>query len=435
MDKKPNILFILTDQQSFSMMSCMGNQYVKTPAIDSLAKDGIRFDRAYCTNPVCTPSRFSLLTGLMPSAIDVRSNEFKREPVPSYIIDNGLGRLMEEGGYDVGYGGKVHLPKMGIEDLGFPVISKDERDILVEDCTKFIEQSRDKPFFLTASLINPHDICYMAIREHPVDEPQVSILKNGQVEVAELEVALELPEGVSKKEFFESYCPPLPANYLPQADEPDGIAEIINKRLFKKNARENFTEKQWRMHRWAYSKLTERVDRQIAGILETLKKNNLYDNTLIIFTSDHGDLDASHKMEHKTALYDEACHIPFIISYPDQLKKNVIDTNHLISNGLDLIPTICDFAGIKTPDYLEGKSIRPLCEKNNDSKWREHLQIESEFGRMVITKDFKYALYDNGDHKEQLYDINNDPGEMKNSKNDFPEELTRHQKIYQQYFS
>lgn len=435
MSQKPNILFILTDQQSFSMMSCMGNPYVKTPAMDSIAATGIRFDRAYCSNPVCVPSRFSLLTGLMPSAIDVRSNVHDNEPVPAYIKENGIGFIMKKGGYEVAYGGKVHLPKLSVEDLGFNVISKDERDLLVKDCEIFLEQDRDKPFFLVASLINPHDICYMAIREHAVDEPQISILKRAKEELEELEMALELPEGITEESFFKSYCPPLPDNHQPQEDEPDAIKAIINQRLFKQNARDNFTEEQWRMHRWAYSQLTKRVDDQIGSIIDSLKKNHLYDNTVIIFTSDHGDLDASHKMEHKTALYDEAHHVPFIISCPNQLKQGVIDNEHLISNGLDLIPTICDFAGIPTPEYLQGKSIKPLCIENEKTDWRDHLQVESEFGKMVVTKDFKYVRYDEGKHNEQLYDIKNDPGEMKNSKDAFPDELKKHQDIYQQYFS
>ena len=107
----PNILFIFTDQQSGSMMSCTGNPDLHTPALDDLAATGMRFDRAYCANPVCIASRFSLMTGLMPSEINLFSNHVTRTlEVPEHIKQNGLGWLVRRAGYEAAYGGKVHLP-------------------------------------------------------------------------------------------------------------------------------------------------------------------------------------------------------------------------------------------------------------------------------------------------------------------------------------
>lgn len=120
MKEHPNILVILTDQQHASMMSCAGNRYLHTPAMDSLAARGMRFERTYCTDPVCVPSRFSLMTGRMPSAIGMRSNdESQVESIPPRILQSGLGWLMRSGGYEAVYAGKVHLPKMTAQDLGF----------------------------------------------------------------------------------------------------------------------------------------------------------------------------------------------------------------------------------------------------------------------------------------------------------------------------
>ena len=149
------------------MLSCAGNRYLKTPALDSLAAEGTRFEKAYCTNPVCSPSRFSLFTGRMPGEINLFYNEeelYRREP-PREILEKGLGHLMRSAGYDTHYGGKEHMPSSEIADYGFNSICRDERDGLSDACVDFLKTPRDSPFFLTASFINPHDICFMAITE------------------------------------------------------------------------------------------------------------------------------------------------------------------------------------------------------------------------------------------------------------------------------
>ena len=166
------------------------------------------------------------------------------------------------------------------------------------------------------------------------------------------------------------------------------------------------------MHCWAYCKLTEKVDAEIAKILDALKESGDADNTVIIFTSDHGDMDSAHRMEHKTALYEEACKVPFIISQPDMIKKGVC-SNKLISNGLDLFPTICDYAGITLSNDLQGKSVRPIVE-NKENDWRDTVYVESEFGNMIVTDRYKYAVYDEGKNNEQLYDLSVDPYETQN---------------------
>ena len=180
--KKPNILFIMTDQQSRHMMSCAGNPYVKTPAMDSMAESGTRFTRAYCTNPVCVPSRFSLFTGRMPSEIKLQNNGPVRAPEAiEGIKPTGLGWTLNNGGYDAVYAGKQHFPRMTAEDLGFDVLTHDERDELATLTADFVSQDHDKPWCLTASFINPHDICYMAIRDHAEGEVQQGIMSRSAV--------------------------------------------------------------------------------------------------------------------------------------------------------------------------------------------------------------------------------------------------------------
>lgn len=416
--KKPNILLILTDQQNSKMMSCAGNSFVRTPAMDSLAEEGVRFERAYCTNPVCIPSRFSLMTGRMPSEIGMVSNRVDDAgAIPQEIKKNGLGFLMRNAGYDAVYAGKVHLPNMTAEDVGFRYICSDERDVLSETCAEFLRTHNDNPFFLVASFINPHDICYMAIRDFQKTAHDKDLLERGAVECATLDSALTKPDA-DDDEFFSKHCPPLPVNHVPQEDEPEAIEIMLGYRPFRLKARQFWTEKRWREHRWAYARLTEFVDAQVGRVLDALRESGHADDTLVIFTSDHGDMDSAHKMEHKSTLYDEACRVPLIIRPPGGMNPRHIDTKHLVSNGLDLLPTICDYGGTFLPDGLNGMSLRPLVEDTRISQWRKSIPVECAAGRGIITEKFKYAMFDIGVNGEQLIDLEADPFEQRNALND-----------------
>ncbi len=162
---RPNILLIITDQQHAGMLSVAGNPYVRTPAMDSLASSGARFELAYCGNPVCVPSRFGMLTGVMPSRIGMETNDTKL-PVPESILAHSLGRVFREAGYQTVYGGKLHTP-MNLKQIGFEPLTPDQRQGLADQSVEFLKTPHDKPFLLVTSFINPHDICYMAIRATP----------------------------------------------------------------------------------------------------------------------------------------------------------------------------------------------------------------------------------------------------------------------------
>ena len=419
MNNQPNILFIFTDQQSAAMMSCTGNRYVKTPAMDRIAQQGVRFERAYCMNPMCVPSRFSLMTGRMGSEIGLVNNtDTHIDTIPETIKQNGMGWLMRQAGYRTAYGGKVHLPKgLTPDDLGFETITDDERDRLADACVEFLSQDHDQPFMMVASFINPHDICHMAIRDFAETESEIALSRPDRIELQEVDTALQIPDGMSREEFFAWVCPPLPTNYEVQEDEPEAIRLMQARSPFKRKARKHYTDEQWRLHRWVYARLTERVDAQIGRVLQALDDNSLTDNTLIVFSSDHGDMDASHRMEHKTAFYEQAARIPLLVSGVGVEHKGVVDT-HLVSNGLDLIPTFCDFAGVEPPSELRGRSLRPLLTGQYEVGWRDVLPVENEMGRMIVSGHYKYMLHDEGEHREQLIDLLTDPGEMRNAAND-----------------
>jgi choline-sulfatase len=419
-NKKPNIIYIYTDQQSASMMSCAGNKWIKTPAMDYIAENGIRFTRAYTTNPVCSPARVSLMTGRFPGSFNDDQGRPVRENggsmrigwISDEVANTTIAAFLKKAGYDLVYGGKEHLPEgLTPKDLGFNDICDDQREKLAQETAEYIKGEHDRPYFMVVSLINPHDICYMAIRDFAETESEKRLVKRGKVELAALDKALEIPEGVSEDEFYEKYCPPLPPNYEPQKDEPKAIDYLLNQRSFRRHARDRYTDRQWRHHRWAYCRLTELVDSEIQMILDAIQQSGAQENTLVIFSSDHGDNDSSHRLEHKTSLYEESANIPFMAMWKGRIPEGRVDDEHLVSNGLDLLPTVCDYAGIEAVSDPRGKSLRPLFE-GKKVEWRETLGVESEIGRMVVSEDkLKYIRYDAAGKEEQLLDLRRDPHE------------------------
>lgn len=418
--QQPNIIYIYTDQQSETMMSCSGNKYLKTPAMDYIADNGIRFTRAYTSNPVCSPARVSLMTGRFPGYFNDKNGNQVREnagamripTVNEEVKSSTIAAYLKEAGYQLVFGGKEHLPEsLTPKALGFVDITDDERDVLAEEAAAYIKREHQKPFFMVVSLINPHDICYMAIRDFASSEQSKKIIEHGKIEVETLDEALKLPEGVTREQFFAEYCPPLPPNYKPQKDEAKAIASLLDRRPFRRGARDSYTEEQWRMHRWAYARLTEMVDVQIQIILDALKESGLEENTLVIFSSDHGDNDASHKMEHKTVLYEESANVPFAAMWKGHIPAGQVNEISLVSNGLDLLPTVCDYAGLNVKSDPRGRSLRPLFE-GKETVWRNTLGVEGEISRMVVSQDgYKYVRYDAVGNEERLMDLNTDPWE------------------------
>ena len=416
MADRPNILLILTDQQNANMLSCAGNRYVRTPAMDKIAALGARFERAYCMNPMCVPSRFSLFTGRRGSDIGLLNNtDAHISEIPATILEHAMGWQMRRAGYHTAYGGKTHFP-VGLtpEGFGFETISQDDRDRLAEDCAHFLARDHSEPFLLVASFINPHDICHMAIRDFAETPLERRLSRPDRIELLELDNALQIPDGMAKEEFFRTVCPPLPENFAIPPDEAEAIRLMQARSPFKGKAREYYSEQDWRRHRWAYARLTERVDEQIDRVLAALEANDLVDDTLVIFTSDHGDMDASHRMEHKTAFYEEAARVPLLIAGPG-IAQGLVDDQRLVSNGLDLLPTLCAIAGLEPPAELEGRSLLPLLGAAPSAVWRDATPVESELGQMIVRQDLKYMRYYQGARREQLVDLAADPGEMRNA--------------------
>lgn len=419
--KPPNILFIITDQHHANMLSSAGNPYLKTRALDSMAKSGIRFSRAYVCNPVCVPSRISLATGVMAGRFGVFNNGMKAT-IPPKVSANSLGKLIKSAGYDTFYGGKVHMaPELMPLKAGYDEYCKDQRDKLPEVCIEFMTRKRDRPFFAVTSFINPHDICfaYNARQPNRKGKPLVDRLYRA---------AQALPA---------DQLPPLPDNSAIPDREPDAIeADLkVNAVTPAKLIRQDYNDRDWRNYRWIYCRLTERVDAQIGRLLDALKNNALEENTLVIFTSDHGDMDGSHRLASKNVFYENSVGVPFIMQYKGVIPAGAVDNRSLISNGLDVLPTLCDYAGVAIPKYLLGRTLRPLAEGRDDNARRPYVVAENNTGRMLRSDRYKYCVYTSGVIRESLVDLQADPGEMKNLAGlpPFQKALNKHRQHLQQW--
>ena len=292
--------------------------------------------------------------------------------------------------------------------------SHDDRDELAATCAKFLREKHARPFLMVASFINPHDICYMAIRawkqsgKMPKGAP-VTPLSPPAIQC--LDEALQRPAGVSENDFFRNVCPPLPANY----EIPAGELSVFGaSKSFRGYVREHWGERDWRLHRWAYTRLTERVDAEIGQVLTALREAGLEQNTLVLFTSDHGDMDSAHRFEHKSLLYEEAVRVPMIVAWNGVTQAGLVDREHLVSTGLDLIPTLCDFAGLPAPATLKGRSLKALAEGKPVAAWRKELVVENTQARLLLCERWKYMVGGQGAVREMLVDLERDPGEMKN---------------------
>jgi len=399
---RPNVLFIMTDQQFAGAMSNAGNPDLHTPAMDFIARNGVSFDRAYCSDPICVPSRTSWITAKYPHQTGVTYNT--DEPG---VNEPTVTRLFKDNGYDTGYVGKWHITHdytdrewHGFDFMASMRNNKVDFDI-PEPCCTFLKKKRDNPFFLMASFVNPHDICEWARINSGIKDQ----LKNGQIpEVPNLE-----------------NCPNLPGNLDIPENEPSVIRQQQGKakRTYPTVDWEN---DKWRQYRWAYYRMIELVDAHIQTILDTLIATGQLENTMIVFTSDHGDGMGAHRWNQKTLFYDEVSRIPFIFSNPSLSRSGARDAHNLTNMNLDVFPTLFDYCGITPPENLPGISLKPLIEGKSGATGHEFVVSENDlqaaygksdgiFGRMIRTRRYKYVCYSEGENPEQLFDMELDPGE------------------------
>lgn len=394
---KPNILFVFTDQQSARAMSCSGNPYVQTPHMDRLASGGVRFEQAYCAAPVCGPSRSALVSGRLPHETGVLVNGMRPDPA----IPN-MGTLFSQAGYETAWSGRWHLPDNRADGIpGFEVLHDPSVRLglglagdepVTDAAVDFLGRRRDRPFLLGVSLCNPHDICHWIIGSPGADVP----LGDGPL-------------------------PPLPDNFAADPHEPGFIARCRQRTYYGQEGTYTYewTEEKWRAYLAAYYRFTETVDVQVGRLLDALRDNGLEEDTLVLFTSDHGEGMAAHRWVVKLMLYEEPLRVPFMLRWPGRIPAGRVDDAHLVS-GVDVLPTLCDYAGVGHP-AVSGVSLRPAIE-DPQTAGQSYVVAElcpdpqdlSMQGRMLRTARFKYVAFSHGQRPEMLFDLKGDPGERRN---------------------
>ena len=383
----PNILLIMTDQQSGQAMGCAGADWLHTPAMDGLAERGVRFVNAYCTAPLSGPSRSALFTGAFPDKAGLIRNG---TPLPDSLSQRTLGNLLSAAGYDCLYAGKWHVHEIAMPEdgrYGFRRIHGFKDEGLAEAVIAELHRKRRRPFFMVASFDNPHNICEFAREQN-------------------------LPEGNLPPADSAAF-PSLPENYLPNADDADVITMEKNHN-YSAYPTVRYTPEQWRRYRWAYARLVEKIDAELAKITAALDDTGAWDNTIVIFTSDHGDGMGAHQWNQKSALYEEIVNVPLVVCAPGVQHG---EREQLVSGGVDLFSSICDWA-LDLPEKGQGRSIRPALEDN--AKGQDFVICETCFdegttrGWMLRTAHYKYVLYDKGPHREQLFDMDTDKLEQHN---------------------
>lgn len=421
--ERPNFLIIVTDQQSHNMMSYFsGDRYFSTPNMDFLAEDGYTFTNSYCTYPLSVPSRVAMFTGQYPATFGVRKNH-KVEEMGDVNVDaieayypNMMGTLFRNAGYDVYYGGKSHLTTRAGNNTGdtapygFPQrYSRDSHGELGTAAAKLLEslsRKKGKPFLMVASFINPHYICdyHVLIKDENDGERKKKLPRMD----ATLRYIDEITSQYTEEKLYDEVLPPLAPNHALTADAPEA---------FIPGQKTRYTPRHWQMHQWIYGKLTEDVDSDIAPVISVLRKQGMLENTVVVFVSDHGDQQGAHGREMKMAPYQESQLVPFVFAGCG-IKSGVLDTENVINSGIDLVPTLCDFAGIEIPSCMPGKSLKGIISGTEKKLDRRDIFCEGPNWFQIIRDGrYKYTVFEAPDHPDMLIDLENDPGEMQNLSN------------------
>ncbi len=400
-DTKPlNVLVLLADDWRYDTLACAGDAIVKTPTVDRLASEGVRFTHACVTTAICGVSRASLFTGQWMSRHgDPAFAMFKTPWAETYP------GLLRENGYWVGHVGKWHNGKFPAEHFDFGrsymgthwmkepdgtkihVTQKNERDALEFLRTRPV----DKPFCLTVAFFAPH-----AEDQNPLQY-------------------LPQPESM---QFYQDATVPVPVNATDESFHrlPPFIANEKNEGRVRWHWRFDTPEKFQTMMKNYYRLCTE-VDATCGRVLAELAKQGVLDNTLVIFTGDNGYFHAEHGLADKWYPHQESIRVPLIIRDPRMgAAKRGQKDDHFALN-VDLAPTILAAVGINAPARMQGRDIAPLYLAPKSPAWREeffyeHATIQNTSfipsSQALVRKDWKYFLWPDF-NTEQLFDLRADP--------------------------
>ena len=462
---RPNIIFIMSDDHASKAISAYDTSLIHTPNIDRLAETGTRFDRCYCTNAICSPSRAVILTGKyshMNGIIDnALSFDGSQQTLPKILGRNAYQTAMigkwhlksEPTGFDhwlvlPGQGQYYNPDFIGPE--GRKSIEGYVTDIITDEGIAFIEnRDSNKPFFIMLHHKAPHRSWQPAIRhlgiyenkEFPVPGNLQDDYKGKSVASKEQEMSisrhmsmdydLKMPEDLivkkkSDRELFFGGGWNNPQNRM-VADEFKKWEEYYTKRAEEYNALPNdslvIDEWKYRKYMEDYLSCIYTVDENIGRLLDYLKEKGLDKNTIVIYTSDQGFFLGEHGWYDKRFMYEEAHKMPLLISGPGVANGS---DKHMITNA-DFAPTILGLAGINTPEDMQGESFHEILLGKEPDSWKASVyyhyfeypgvhSVKRHYG--IRSEKYKLIHYYYDIDAWELYDLELDPGEMNNLADD-----------------
>jgi iduronate 2-sulfatase len=417
-DKK-NVLFIIADD-----LNCYLGPYdhslVKTPNLDRLAEMGLVFQNAYCNFPLCGPSRASMMTGLYPDQTTIKANAILlRDRMPDVTT---MSQVFINNGYSATRIGKIYHYN-NPADIGTP--GHDDP----KSWTNTINprgRDKDEEYKIFSLIPGSFGATLSWLAADGTDEEQTDgIVATEAIKLLDkhakdkepffLAVGFFKPHTpyVAPKKYFDMYprdsikVPRIPEGYLETLPVP--ARNIINSRKEQLNLPDSFAISAIQ----AYFATISFMDAQIGRLLDALEKSGLKENTIILFTSDHGYHMGEHGHYQKRTLFEYSARIPLIISYPGQKTKGRI-TESMVEM-IDFYPTLCELAGLSYPDYISGKSMVPVLENNRKNIRRDALTQTVFDGYSLQTGKYRYTRWgEGGPEMIELYDRENDPEEMKN---------------------
>ena len=415
----PNIVFIITDDQRWDYLGCMGHPVLKTPHIDRLAKEGALFRNFFTCIPLCSPSRASFLTGLYPHSHLVINNDKLGLDVISYTLIT-FPRQLREAGYETAFLGKWHMGLNDSRRIGFDTwfsfkgqgvyidgTANDngvERqldgymtDILNARAVEFIQQRHTKPFCLY--------LAHKAVHAPHLPAPRHSSLYADY----QFKLPPKNPHDIASKPVMSR-----PKSHIDVLDLEGVAPEPGDSRRGRGNTPQAVVLDQLRC--------LASVDEGVGAIRAALERSGQLDNTIIIFTSDNGYLMGEHGIvNEKRWAYDESIRVPMVMRYPKLIAPKTVQ-DALVLN-VDIAPTLLDLAGVKSIVPMHGHSLVPLL-RDAKAPWRDKFLAEyylekcapiTPSWRAVRSDNWKYIHYYNeSDNLDELYDLRSDPKEEKN---------------------
>jgi N-acetylglucosamine-6-sulfatase len=398
-EKRPNIIFILSDDHRWDAMGNMGHPFIQTPSLDRLAKEGIRFNNAFVTTPLCSPSRASFLTGQYPHRHGVKNNLTPWNDQSITFLE-----LLKKAGYKTAFIGKWHMPGRLPNILGKAVdrfvtftvsggqgvyfdcpliidgeVQERKSKYLTEDLTdlaiEFLNRGKDRPFCIY--------LAHKAVHQPFWPSPEFRKL------YGDIDVSRHLPPE------YHSWVSMMRGSWY--------YGMLGNMEQFYRD----------------YCRTITALDKQIGRILAELDRLGIADHTLVVYAGDNGIFWGEKQFIDKRWPYEEATRIPFIVRYPAGIKGPRRGSDQMVLN-VDLAPTLLDAAGVPMPESMQGKSLRPVLE-NRDVFLREsfHLEYYKDFPYRVPeydavrTEKFLYVEY-RGGKRPELFDIQKDPRTLHN---------------------